>query len=290
MTAQEYLSKCPICETTSFECFVESNGHTVVKCGSCGLLFVNPRPTENSIRQLFVEEYISSEERVSDDFTSWRQSSLHREANRIKRLLPRGGCLLDLGTASGAFLGEFAADSRWNVEGVEPSRFAAQAAGARYLVPVHHGFLRDQNFSSESFDVVASLDAFYFHPDPKADLKEIARILRPGGLLAIEIPGLNFRRLKNTGLLCRLLYGVPARLNAGVHLFYYSRKTLGQIVRQFGFEEIAAYPEQSPVYGSRFQRIGSSIYYMLTAALYKISAGRLSLVPKEFLVYRKVAK
>lgn len=284
---EELLSSCPACGCKASRLFVHSNGRNVVRCKQCDLLYVNPRPSEQAIRRHFVEEYIDTDDRVTDDFTSWRQASLRREAGRLKRLCTKGGRLLDLGTASGAFLGEFSQDRAWQVEGVEPSRFAAKAASERYQVPVHTGFLRDLKLPPPSFDAIVSLDPFYFHPDPRSDLEEIVRVLRPGGLLALEIPGLRFRLLKNAGLLCRMIYGVPARLNAGVHLFYYSRKTLGQLVRQFGFEEEAVYPEQSPLYGRWYARIGNWLYYGLTSALYRITGGRWSLVPKEFIVYRK---
>jgi len=281
------LDYCPVCGGQDIFFLIQSNEKQVIRCSGCSVLFVNPRPSEDSIKKLFVEEYIGTDERVTEDFTSWRQSSLARESNILKKLLPSGGHLLDVGTASGAFLGEFSGCEKWKVEGVEPSRFAAKSASDRYGVPVHPGFLRDQKFKDQSFDVVTSLDTIYFHPNPKADLMEISRILKPGGLLAIEIPGLNFRLLKNTGLLCRLIYGVPARLNAGVHLFYYSRETLGYLVAQFGFKEVACYPEQSPLYGKWYARLGNWLYFFLSSALYRISAGRLNIVPKEFIVYRK---
>lgn len=290
MAEQEILKACPSCGADKPTFYIESNQHQIMKCDTCELLFVSPRPSEDAIKKMFVEEYIGTDKRMEEDFTTWRQASLSREAGRLKRLLPNGGELLDLGTASGAFLGEFSSEAKWQVEGVEPSRYAAKAASERYKVPVHAGFLRDLNLKTAFFDVIVSLDALCFHPDPRADLQEVVRILKHGGVLAIEIPGLRFRLLKNSGLLCRLIYGVPARLNAGVHLFYYSRKTLGKLVSQFGFEEIAAYPEQSPVYGVWYARMGNWLYYWVTAAMYKLTGGRLSIVPKEFLVYRKVVK
>lgn len=289
MAEQEVVNTCPVCGATELAPYIQSNQHQIVKCDGCDLLFVSPRLTEEAIKKMFVEDYIGTDKRVEEDFTSWRQASLKREAERVKKLRHSGGKLLDLGTASGAFLGEFVNSKNWHVEGVEPSRFAAKSAAERYKVPVYPGFLRDLNLSAASFDVVVSLDAFMFHPDPQSDLVEIARILKTGGLLAIEIPGLKFRLFKNSGALCRLIYGVPARLNAGVHLFYYSRKTLGQMVRQFGFEEIAAYPEQSPVYGPWYARAANWLYYLMTSGVYKLTGGRLGLVPKEFIVYRKVA-
>ena len=287
---KEHLKQCPSCGANRNSDFIESNGEQIKKCLDCGQLYVNPRPTEQAIKKLFVEEYIETESRVTEDFTNWRLGSLRRESQHLIKLLPNGGRLLDLGTASGAFLGMFVNLPEWHVEGVEPSRFAAKAAMDRYNVTVHSGFLRDLNLADESFDVVTSLDAFPLHPEPNADLEEIHRVLKPGGVLAIEIPGLRYRLLKNTGFLCRMIYGVPARLNAGVHLFYYSRDTLGKMAARHGFQEVATYPESSPVYGSPLFRFATWLYFVLVSLLYKVTGGAAWVpVPKEFLIYRKAA-
>lgn len=278
---------CVVCGGTRYRHFLISNGRAIIRCMDCGLLFVTPRPSEAELRDLFENEYIKDDRRIKHDFTEMRLDSLKREAQLIKKLLPNGGHLLDLGTASGAFLRQFARVPGWYVEGVEPSKFGAQAAAMATGLKVHHGFLREQDFPDATFNVVTSLDAFFFHPDPRADLAEIARILKNEGILAIEIPGLRFRLLKNSGLLCRLLYGVPARLNAGVHLFYYSRGTLGRLVQQFGFVELEAYPERSPVCGDARMKLGKALYFRITSFLYKITAGYFNLAPKEFVLYRK---
>lgn len=285
---EEYLDACPLCKGRRLDDYLESNGRSIVQCKNCGLLFVNPRPGQAAIRKLFLNEYIESEERVSEHFTDWRHDSLKREAALVQELLPAGGRLLDLGTASGAFLGFFCGQDHWHVEGIEPSAYAARSASERYGVPVHPGFLQDRQYPDNSFDVVTSLDAFMFHPQPQEDLAEIARILRPGGLLAVEIPGLRFRLLKNSGLLCRLIYGAPARLNAGVHLFYYSRETLGRLMAQHGMREELGVPERSPLHGSTVFRLLSKSYYAVASAAYRITSGASWVpVPKEFLIYRK---
>lgn len=286
---QTQAADCPVCNGTQATPYLTSNNHQIVRCNGCNLLMVHPRPSDEQIKKLFEEEYIEDADRVAVDFTEMRLHSLRREASWIKKLLD-GGKLLDLGTASGAFLMQFKGEQTWQVEGVEPSRYGAAAAAAQTGFPVHTGFLRDQNFPATSFDVITSLDAFMFHPDPRADLAEMARILKPGGFLAIEIPGLRFRLLKNSGWLCKLIYGVPARLNAGVHLYYYSRSTLGRLLSQFGFEEVTAKPEQSPLYGPWYAKAANWFYYWLTSAAYRLTGGRLNLAPKEFLVYRKVSK
>ena len=282
----EYI-ECPVCGISNEEEFVVSNDYRIVKCNGCGLLYVNPRPTSSNMSKYFKEEYIKDDERVDRDFVSLREPSLRREAAAIRRLLPQGGRLLDVGAASGAFLANFIGQAAWQLEGVEPSSVAAQFAADRYGLKVHTGYLNDLKLETESYDVVTCLDTFYYLPYPNDDLKTIHRILKLGGLLACEIPGLRFRLMKNTGPICWLLYKVPARLNAGEHLFYYSAETLSHLLQAHGFSLIERHAEQSPVYGSSLTRfLNSSIFYA-TRVLSALSATAIHLVPKEYLIYRK---
>lgn len=284
----ERVAACPGCGDSATATCLTSNGYSIQRCRSCNLMFVNPRPSEDSIRKLFEDEYICDEQRVQSDFTSFRSSSLRREAEIVKRLFPHGGTLLDVGTASGAFLGEFAGAPEWRVEGLEPSKFAASAASRKYSVPVYTGFLDTVTLAKDRYDVVTTLDAFYFHSNPNRDLEIIRGLLKKDGALVVEIPGRKFRLLKNSGYLCRLLYGVDARLNAGVHLFYYDRQSLKRLMNRHGFIEVAAYPEQSPVYGSVLRRLVNTGYFSLTSALYWVTKGVINYAPKEVMIYNKV--
>lgn len=284
---REERVKCPTCISSGSRDFAVSNGMKIVCCDACGLLYVNPRGSSEAHAAHFKNEYITDEKRATVDFISFREESLKREADIIKKLLPQGGRLLDVGAASGAFLKCFKGDPRWKAEGVEPSKFAAEFAFKELGIEVHQGFLMEQKFPSSSFDVLTSLDTFMFHPQPGEDLMEMARILKPGGLLAIEIPGLSFRLFKNKGVICRLLYGVPVKLNAGVHLYYYSKETLSHLCSKFGFEIAFTYPERSPSYGLLPFRMATAAYYFLTSLLYRVSSGAINACPKEFIIFRK---
>lgn len=278
---------CPICEISDSSPFTHSNGYQVVKCQQCGMLYVNPRIDRSKLSNYFEEDYIKDHARAEVDFTTIREESLKREAEIVKKLLPHGGRLLDVGCASGAFLGYFAGDPDWNVQGVEPSRFAAEFAEKKYCVKVHSGFLCGGGYPAGDFDIVVSLDTFYYHPDPNKDASEIARILKPGGYFAVEIPGLRFRLLKNTGLVCRLMYGEPARLNAGEHIYFYSKNTMTALLKKHGFSPVESYPEQSPLTGGAASKILNKFYFNVTGSLYKMTGGRSSFVPKEFLIFKK---
>jgi len=261
----------------------------VLRCESCGLLFSSPRPSQQEIAGFFASQYITDERRAEVDFSSLRAVTLRREGTLVKHFMPGGGRLLDVGCASGTFMREFAGERQWRVEGVEPSRFASEYARNSLGLDVHTGFLRDLQLPRAAFDAITSLDSFYFHPEPNEDLAEMARLLAPGGLLFIEIPGLNFRLLKNSGPIARLLYGESARLNAALHLYFYSAATLSRLVHRHGFELIAKYPQQGPTYGPGWLRWLNDAYFRVAALLYRLSGGRINGAPKEFLVFRRTA-
>ena len=278
---------CPSCQQETAVSHLHSEDRTILQCRICGLMFVANRPSTDEIRAFFADEYITTDEQLETGFSSWRQATLEREADILESFFPNGARLLDVGIASGVFASQFAGKERWHVEGVEPSGKAVEAARRRFGYPIHAGFLEDVGFDDASFDVITYLDTFYFVTEPLRELAEVARLLRPGGMLVVEIPGLNFRLLKNTGPLCRLIYGVPVRLNAGVHLFYYSRKTLGKLVEQFGFYEVAAFPEQAPIHGPLGLRLVNHLHFALAGTAYRLTGGKANLAAKEFLIYKK---
>jgi SAM-dependent methyltransferase len=278
---------CPVCGPKSSQLFGVSNELQIVRCDGCSMLRVSERPSVEDVSDFYRDEYISHTERAEAEMISYREGSLRREANRLRRFVPEGGRLLDIGAATGSFLSQFSGHTDWTVEGVEPSAFAVEYARKRFGLKIHHGFLGDQSFDDESFDVVTSLDTLMLHPYPSDDVGEMARILKPGGLLAVEIPGLTFRLLKQTGPVSKLIYGDGCRLNAGVHLYFFNRRTLTQMVAQHGFEPVQSWPESAPVYGHWISKAGKWMFYQATRAGYSITGSRFQLAPKEFIIFRK---
>jgi len=118
-----------------------------------------------------------------------RQRYHHRMGNILNRakqalsVLPETPRLLDVGCSSGALL-LVAKECGYESEGVEPARqAAATAAGMGFKV--FPGLLQDAGYADNSFDVVTLFEVIEHLLEPAALLKEIRRILKPGGLLLI---------------------------------------------------------------------------------------------------------
>lgn len=162
-------------------------------CESCGLIFPNPMPVPRTgVMQhydLLADDYFHQH-----DLAQKELSSKQRLADAESLLLGKGR-LLDIGTGRGELLRE-AIKQGWEAIGVEPSpsfaAYAAQYSGAE----VKAAKLEQCNFDAASFDAVilaAVLEHLY---NPAQVVAEIARILRPGGILFLDVPnetGLYFR-------------------------------------------------------------------------------------------------
>ncbi|MDG1894470.1 MAG: class I SAM-dependent methyltransferase [Fuerstiella sp.] len=280
-------TECPVCGPASRTSVGECHNLPIVRCDVCQLMFVGKCSTVDETEEFFRNEHVDAEETTQLHYVSYRSDSLQREAAMVQRLVPNGGRLLDVGTASGYFLKEFQGAEGWNVEGVEPSAVSTNFARDQFGLNVHQGYLPEQNYPTQTFDVVTSLDAFNCHRTPNEDLAEIFRVLKPGGVFALEVPGQNYRMLTGSGMLCRLLFGVSLRLNAGVNFYFYTTSSLVAMASRAGLEMVESHPEAMPSHGSLPARELKTAYFHATSLLYRITSGKIHYAPKEFLIFRK---
>ena len=84
--------------------------------------------------------------------------------------------------------------SKGYVAGIDHSKTMVQAASNRNTSAIQSGRMELKQgevsslpYPDESFDIAFSLHSIYFWPKPVDCLKDIKRVLRPGGLVAITI-------------------------------------------------------------------------------------------------------
>ena len=100
--------------------------------------------------------------------------------------------VLDVGFGGGRLLSRILADSAGAVAGIELSDVMTARARRRFRREIAAGRLRVSEapveaipFGDASFDRVVSVHTIYFWPDAQGGLREIARVLRPGGRLVL---------------------------------------------------------------------------------------------------------
>lgn len=135
------------------------------------------------------------------------------------------GRLLEVGAGGGAFAGT-AVRRGWRVDATEMARSALEplrATGAR----VFEGDLAEARFAGDAFDCAVALEVLEHLEAPGAQLAELRRVLRPGGLLLLTTPSF-------AGLSRRAL-GLRWRVIDPEHLGYFTVATLRAALRSAGF-------------------------------------------------------
>jgi SAM-dependent methyltransferase len=145
--------------------------------------------------------------------------------------MPRGR-LLDVGTGYGFFLALMQSRG-WEVMGLEVSPTGAQYARKRWGLSILSQPLEQTSFHEGAFDVVTAFYVVEHLPDPMAFLREVYRILRPGGMIMVRYPHstpikdiLSLMRIRNT------LYHLP------FHLMDFSPRTMRTALERTGFTKI----------------------------------------------------
>lgn len=189
----------------------------IVQCLDCGLMFTNPVPDLSSAYEENVDAvYLTS--------VPERRHTAARAIALVRRFKPSGH-LLDVGCASGVFLD--AAAPYFTTEGIELSRWARDIAARRHAVSDRP--LADQE-GKDRYDVVTLWGVIEHFADPKGELAAAARLLKPGGVLAIYTGDCE-------AWLPRLL-GKRWWWFQGMHLYYFSNCTLARMLRDVGCEVI----------------------------------------------------
>jgi len=181
--------KCPVCEIPPTKFIGRRGGSAhrqklgveclIWKC-KCGMIFPNPMPVPLDVNQHYDEpdEYFIHHD--TEQKTLYAVGIL-----KCAESIFRKGRVLDIGAGRGETL-RAARDLSWDAIGIEPSiKFANRAR--EYSGAEVYESLQDC-FPSESFDFVVLGGVIEHLYDPNETIREISRILKPGGVLFVDAP------------------------------------------------------------------------------------------------------
>jgi len=229
---------CNLCGADDTVPVAEVDSFHIVRCKRCGLLYVNPRCQECVLQEIYTETYYDHDGIRNgleffgyDNYLADEENIKITFAKRLKTIerYVSQGRLLDIGCATGFFLA-LAREKGWDVMGTEVSQFSARYAQDKLNLDVRLGPLRSLELATASFDAVTMWDVIEHVTDPMAELREIHRILRDGGLLSIITP--------DAGSLVARLLGKRWEEFRRVreHVYFFSRHTMTEMLRQAGFD------------------------------------------------------
>lgn len=195
-------------------------------CSTCFSAWLDPRPSQQSIGRAY-ESYpthmadddvsTQSKSKVVRQLHAWindyknarygskRSSvglggrwivpllpSIRAKANAECRHLPKlpklGGRLLDVGFGNGGFL-KIASEIGWDAEGIDFDAKAVEVASAQGL-NVRRASVDELLHQNTLYDVITISHVIEHVSDPNVLLKNLHRLLKPGGFLWLETPNI----------------------------------------------------------------------------------------------------
>lgn len=117
-----------------------------------------------------------------------RQNSVSPEVETRQQIAPIRE-ILDAGCGTGGLIRHLENRHRnWKWTGVDIEPLARELTASRCASPVVAGSLEALPFAEGSFDAVVCSDVLYHLDDDVAALREIYRVLRPGGIVVVNVP------------------------------------------------------------------------------------------------------
>ena len=170
-----------------------------VRCPACDLVFA-PSSSQERLRELYGEAYFEDYglEGTYDADADQRRREAQVRVRWVREAGPPIGRLLEIGCASGWFLGEARAVG-YEVVGIEPAEEMAAAARERSGAEVHAAMLEDASLDPGSFDVAVAWHVLEHLARPRDTLAGVRTALRPGGCLLLELPNIASLRATRQG-------------------------------------------------------------------------------------------
>jgi 2-polyprenyl-3-methyl-5-hydroxy-6-metoxy-1,4-benzoquinol methylase len=232
-TVRPMVKTCHVCQSTRVYYLFSASDYRVVRCEDCGLVFLNPQPSEEELVRIYqANDFRGSESEAGRrEISALKQATAGLYLSEIGRYHgPSRGRLLEVGCGSGDFLVQAEADG-WQVTGVDYSATACEQARQRLKNgEVRCGELAQAVLPTEQFDLCVISDLLEHVRSPLEFLAEIQRVLKPGGTLFVATPSMDswsaqFMRQKWMEFKAE-------------HLIYFDRQTIQTALFKSGFHEV----------------------------------------------------
>lgn len=226
---------CPVCGSSKSVLWFEKDWFQHVRCQDCSMVYMNPRMNMAATHSF----YNSNVNAIYNETKFDQVSNSTQMDDRLNldnlRLLDdfRGGkkgLLLEIGSAKGFFLAK-AREAGYEIHGLELNRpnyeYSRQQLGDTIL----DVDLSDAHYEDGKFDVVYMRDVIEHIPDPMAFLREVNRVVKPGGVVFFDTHNVDGWIYKIARERHTVFFGFE-------HPNHWSPRSLGNALDQLGLEVV----------------------------------------------------
>ena len=197
-------------------------------CAGCGTSETSPKPDPAALEAQYSAAYYGPDHvkfvPAVEALVAW---ITRKRAAGVHALMGGPGRILEIGCGRGLLLDELAQLGH-ECHGIERSALAARRAAQTEGLRVYTQPLEECHFAERYFDAVIVWHVLEHLDHPQTTLALISHVLKPGGLLYLEVPNLSSLQSYSTGKNW-------FHLDLEHHLYHFSPVGLQRLLRLSGF-------------------------------------------------------
>jgi SAM-dependent methyltransferase len=265
----QQLNPCILCKTSDRRLIHKRGPWQYLCCLNCGLVTLHPKPAAQDLIKGY-DDYLPVQPEEIDQWGDMMKPVIQTSADLIEsQVRIHNGRILDVGC--GFFLGEMISRG-WQVEGVEISPTGRAYAIQTWGMEVHSQPLEELGLPESHFDVITLFYLIEHVSDPIGLLKEVYRLLKPGGLIFLRWPNSTpIIRLLGPFSRCLDLYHTP------YHLFDFNPQTIKTLLTLCGFKDTQTRIGGHTLPHDQLGKWASKFFGWMGETLFSASGGRILL-------------
>lgn len=231
--------RCPLCRketrTVIAEELRDGTKQRVRLCRQCELGMLDSERSAEDLKNFYTDEYRSiGKPRLASETNPAELFETHSQfqADRLKLLKPyfsKKKRLLEVGCSAGMFLYHVKPHFK-EIVGIDYDKASAQFASKKCACIVYTDDIEKTPLMERSFDIICLFQTLEHVKDPKEFISRLKKYLKPGGIIAVEVPNL-YSVLAH-------VYDLPFHRKFffhGAHLSYFTEKSLKKLMSACGF-------------------------------------------------------
>lgn len=226
----EPADTCLLCGRDKRDTLFSKEGFTFHRCSGCNFIYADPQIREAELFSQYKESCSNDlwiDVLLSDSNFLYDEKKYKTGLDLIETF-QKPGRILDIGCSIGHFL-KTARDRGWDTAGLELNKRAVKHAREVWDLNVSEKMLAEASFPTESFEAITLWGVIEHLKAPYEVIKEIHRILVPGGVILTFCPNIE-------SLVCRVLHEKTSCIDGRNHCGYFSPDTISYLMKKCGFE------------------------------------------------------
>ena len=219
---------CPVCGANSFTFLFKKQNETFVRCESCTLVMINPRPIFKDVLNTYNHQYSGSYAIKGEK----KLRRCRRWVNRVKSKYIDHGRWLDVGCSVG-FVVKAAIEAGYEGYGTDVEDWGIKYGRDTLQLPnLRQGILEEQKFPDHFFQIISLYDVIEHVPDINSLVKELKRILAVNGVIDIITPDIGHWRTPRD-------LSSWNEIKPSEHLYYFDKNTLSLLLEKHGLKIVS---------------------------------------------------